>query len=486
MFSGLLFLVLVLLIAALSPESPSVTFIDAPWTAFFLAMLSYAILLLIIYATSSYFQKWTKRHKSASIIIVNITLLLFLCFNSFVLSSQRVITFLPLLLTGAYTLSLYFGGLTAYHAGSYYQRFLYPESEITSRWQFAKLQLRMWIPFIIPFLFFSGITDFLTYLPRNSWTDSLLMPENDPISVLIFLSFTAVMIGLIMIFLPYIVQRLWLCEPIEDEDTHTRLNKLCRRANFRCAGMRLWTVMNHVHTAAIIGIIPRFRYIMFTKRLLDELSEKSIDAILIHEIGHSYRKHLLILPLIIFGMFISAGIFSLFFSEGIYQVIVIQNNIHPSKFWEVLVPLSILIPYALIMALYFRFIFGYFSRLFERQADLHGYEIGIPPQDMIDALDEIGKVTGGTHDHPSWHHFSIRERINFLKSTQLEPKNVARHHRKAKASVAIYLCLFVVITTILFSPLLNDVPLIGRIGTRVEAISNAITNQMTQYFNREK
>ena len=72
-----------------------------------------------------------------------------------------------------------------------------------------------------------------------------------------------------------------------------------------------------VTPAAIVGVVPRLRYVMFTKRIQKELSGDSIEAVLAHEIGHNYHRHLLVYPFILFGMILSSGLFSLFFSDAI-------------------------------------------------------------------------------------------------------------------------------------------------------------------------
>ncbi|MEC7840097.1 MAG: M48 family metallopeptidase [Chlamydiota bacterium] len=442
MFSGLLYLIIVLLVTALSTEDLALDWIVSPEKAMAISLTLFICLFCFVYKVSARYQKWVKRHKTVSYAVVNRLRIVFLCFNSFVLSTQRLFGVLPTFLTTVFSLTLYFSGIAAYYGGSYYQRLLFPESEIRNRWQYASRQVRVWLPFVFPFVLFSLIADILILVPQNIVTDSLMMPGNSPLNIAIFLSFLAALILSIVIFLPYFIQKLWLCETIQDKVVLNRLRSVCEKAHFRCADIRTWTVMDHFHTAAIIGIIPRFRYVMFTKRLLKDLPEESLEAILVHEIGHSYRRHLILIPFIILGMFLSAALFSVFFSETIYHWIILKNEASPSMIWDLLVPLSIIIPYAAIIGVYFRVIFGYFSRLFERQADLHPFVVGTPPQNMIQALDDIGTVSGFTHDHPSWHHFSIRERMNFLEKAISDPSLIEKHHSKVKKSVLLYLLLF--------------------------------------------
>ncbi len=125
-------------------------------------------------------------------------------------------------------------------------------------------------------------------------------------------AFSLVLVLLMLIFLPYFIQKIWLCKSLPEGELKNRLMKICPRASFKHAGMKTWTIMHDQLTAGIIGIVPRFRYIMFTDRLLRELPPESIEAILAHEIGHNKHKHLLIYPFILAGMIVCAGLFFIF------------------------------------------------------------------------------------------------------------------------------------------------------------------------------
>lgn len=472
MFSGLFFIIVLLLIITLSPEGVALTFINAPLAALIVALASYGLLLIVIYYTSRAATFWIRRHKTVSFTLINLLLLSYLLLFHFVLGASRILPNASL--NAMLSLSLYFGGLATYNAGSFYRRYLFPGCESQTPLSYTTNQLRMWVPFVLPFLFFTVIYDVLLFVPDTPFTNFLFVQDNDPTAFFIFLMFTGCLIFLILAFLPFFIQKMWLCEEIEDTETWLRLVKICNHANFKCKGLRLWTVMNQFHTAAIIGILPKFRYVMFTKRLLHELPKESIDAILIHEIGHSYRKHLLLTPLIMLGMFITAGVFSLLFFDTFEHLFVQLNSSYPSIIWSFLSPVALLLFYIALLWLYFRFVFGFFSRLFERQADLHGYEVGATPKAMIDALDQIGIVTGNTHEHPNWHHHSLADRISFLYDTIEEPELVQKHHNSVKICVTLYLFLFTLGCLLLFAEPLQELPFFYEIHQITQSISQWI------------
>lgn len=314
-------------------------------------------------------------------------------------------------LMSLFALSFYLFGLWFFHYTGAKEKALSPCDE-------ANLELRLVVPFTLPFLFFTLLSDLLNLYPdiefSSEWMAALAV-------FAISLSFLAI----VLIFFPPILQWVWQCRPLPSSALADRLEALCQRANFKHAGMRIWTIMPNAITAAIIGVVPRFRYVMFTERLLRDLSPESVEAVLAHEIGHSYRKHLILYPFIIFGMLVCTTFFSNFVGDPLAQYF------SPSP----LSPLIVFAGYAIIIALYFRLVFGFFSRQFERQADLHIFALGIPAEAMKEAL----LSTGMPPTAPSWHHYSIQERIDFLDKAAQKPALISRHHRNVKIYFLLYL-----------------------------------------------
>lgn len=256
-----------------------------------------------------------------------------------------------------------------------------------------------------------------------------LITQDDWVSLgLTLLLLVAMSIGMA----PFLIY-CWGCPSLPDGELRERLEKFCQRIGFRCADFRVWTLLPNALTAAILGLIAPLRYIIFTPRILQTLSPNAIEAIVAHEIGHYRRKHLILYPFIMIG-----------------AVIVGSLLFDPFLDSEQGLPLWANFAYLLLIALYFRFVFGYFSRLFERQADLHVFECGIPPEHLIEALDQVGHAAGGTHNVPSWHHYGIQERIDFLLAAQRSPDLIASHHRKTYRSLYVYLALLIGISLYYF------------------------------------
>lgn len=471
LFHNLIFLIIVLLLVSFSPMADDNSWFPSPIVAFGIGMAAYAVVLGVIALQNKILRRFIPSHRNTLLTVTNLDLLAFLIFFHFIIAGGRVIPNSSCLIS-LFSLSLYLFGLHIFHITAYPYLPNGSRGAVGSASGYATMQFRLIAPFTLPFLLFSFLTDIATVLP-NTRIGSLLTQQSDDITGLLFLfAFTGVFLVAMMLFFPPLIQSIWKCKPITNPELKSSLDAVCKKAKFRHAGMKTWTIMNHSYTAGIIGIVPRFRYVMFTKRLLDELPKESIEAILAHEIGHSYRKHLLIYPLIIFGMIVSTGLFSLFFSETINVFFTLQEVLHPSPLWRMLYPLSIYLPFAAIVALYFRFVFGYFSRLFERQADLHVFELGIPPEHMHQALNELGRVTGNTHHDPSWHHHSIIERMTFLERAAEEPSLIEKHHRRVKRNLIGYGILLVFFSCLLLSPLMPNVTPFRQLSTFSEKTSH--------------
>jgi tetratricopeptide (TPR) repeat protein len=78
-------------------------------------------------------------------------------------------------------------------------------------------------------------------------------------------------------------------------------------------------------------------------------------------------------------------------------------------------------------------------RNFERQADIYVYELFDSAQPLISTFRKIIATSGQSPDKPNWHHFSIKERINYLNLCEEDKFWIDHHHRKIKKSIAVYL-----------------------------------------------
>ena len=195
-----------------------------------------------------------------------------------------------------------------------------------------------------------------------------------------------------------------------------------------------------------MGFVKQFRYLLVTRSLLSALDPAEIEAVVAHEIGHVRKKHLLFYLMFFAGfMLISYAIVDLV----IYLVIFVEpvfrfftdlgfNQLTLSSAFLTLL-------WGIAFLIYFRFIFGYYMRNFERQADGFVFTLFDSAQPLISTLEKIAASSGQPPDRPNWHHYSISERIYFLASCEADRSHIRRHDQKIRRSIFVYLAVMLVI-----------------------------------------
>lgn len=443
MFTHLIFLILALLLINTVPENVH-PWITSVWGAFIGSMILYMAFCALFLMETFLFRKFLKKQLNILSILVHLQLLLYLIIYQYIFDAGRLFQLIPHMqkvqsINTLWQLFLYMGGLFIFHT---FHSNAFSLINLESRFSYAFKQIKLLIPFTIPFILLTLMLD-LFYQ-----TAHLTSLSNEVIEWTA-LSFSLLFLFFLLIFFPYFIQKIWACTPFPEGDLKNRLTQICQKAHFKHAGMKIWTIMNDHLTAGIIGVIPNFRYVMFTERLLKALPPESIEAILAHEIGHNKYRHLLLYPFILSGMTVCAGLFFYLTSDLLLNILKTANVSYPFLWWDLLNPVIILSLYGLIFVGYFRFVFGYFSRLFERQADLHLFELGISPSHLIHALKAVAYTSGG-YESPNWHHYSIKQRVEFLYACMQNPLLVRKHHRKVKIVLGIYFLLLLVASSFLF------------------------------------
>lgn len=259
------------------------------------------------------------------------------------------------------------------------------------------------LPFFLPTFLFSA---------ASHWLVPLIGEES-------FLAVSFLLLAVAILLLPLVFPWVWRCQPLPYSPLRDRLDFLCRRYGFHHGGLLVWKVMHHTTTAAIIGVFPRFRYILFTEKLLRAFPEEEVEAVLAHEIGHAVHKHLLLYPLLLIGF--------------------PALSVLLSPWLETTPPIISYLIYAFALIIYVRIVVGFFSRNFEKQADLHVFAVGLSSETLTTALNRISYLNSLPLKKRNWHHGSLDERIAFLKRAEADPNLITKYHRKVRYYLIIYL-----------------------------------------------
>ena len=306
--------------------------------------------------------------------------------------------------------------------------------ETVSRKEQIRSNIQLSAPVLLPWLLLSGFTDLLNALPIPPVHRFLSSATGE---ITYFFTFLLA----VSVFGPVMIQKFWQCQSLPQGLERLRIENLCRRAGVRYADILTWPLFGgRMITAGVMGLVGRLRYILVTPALLGFLRGDEIDAVIAHEIGHVKRHHLYYYLLFLTGymllsFFVLALIPYLIISVQPLYNAVSPMGIAPTTLMSTLVSVSVIT----VFILYFRFIFGYFMRNFERQADAYVYTLFHSARPMISTFQKIALTSGQAPDRPCWHHFSIAERIAFLRKCESDPTRIVRHDRKVTLALALYL-----------------------------------------------
>ncbi len=289
------------------------------------------------------------------------------------------------------------------------------------------------VPILLPWILLSGVSDLIQALPFKLPKQFLSTTEGQVIYFLVFLLAVAVVS-------PALIQKFWRCTPLEKGAHRSRIEFLCENAGLKYANILHWPIFGgRMITAGVMGLVKKFRYILVTDALLSYLEPDEIDAVIAHEIGHVKKKHLLFYLLFFTGyMLIAYATFDLIIYTIVFTEPLLRFFTRLGFDQSTLTSMSFSLIIILIFLIYFRYIFGYFMRNFERQADCYVYRLFDNAKPLISTLEKIALTSGQPPDKPNWHHYSITERIAYLEKCEDDQASINRHDRKLQKSIAVY------------------------------------------------
>ena len=325
------------------------------------------------------------------------------------------------------------------NARSEYQHIFHREY---SPGRFVVANLKTNLPILLPWLVLTLVFDLLLLADLPGVAPLLDSNWGDLVIIAVFLVF-------LLIFFPPMVRWLWNCTPLPDGLLRRAIEEFFRKQDFS-AEIFLWPLFEgQVLTAGVMGLVPRFRYVLVTPALIQTMNWQEIEAVLAHEIGHVKKKHLLLYVL----LFISFSVFFSAAAEPLPIFILTSDWFYSlSSFFlispELLLAGMVSVPLLLLVLIYFRFIFGYFIRNFERQADIHVFSALGDSTALINSFEKIARLSGKIRDRKNWHHFGLGERIAFLEKCEQDKSWIKKHDKKVYLSLGLYF-LAVVLSVIL-------------------------------------
>jgi Zn-dependent protease with chaperone function len=302
------------------------------------------------------------------------------------------------------------------------------------RWDYIGSNISFSAPILLPWLLLSGVADLINALPLPAPKAFLDTTEGQTIYFCVFLVIVAVA-G------PVMIKSFWRCRPMDPGRQREQIEQLCRRAGMAYRDILYWPLFGgKMITAGVMGLIRRFRYILVTPSLLSLLAPEEIDAVIGHEIGHIKKKHLLFYLLFFAGYLVLSYVtfdvilYAMIFAEPVWRI-VHRSGANPGMVTSIVFSTMIIC----VFLVYFRYVFGFFMRNFERQADGYVFTLFDSAAPLISTFYKISLTSGQPADRPNWHHYSIRERIEFLKKCEQDRLWIRRHDVRIRRAIGIYL-----------------------------------------------
>jgi Zn-dependent protease with chaperone function len=286
----------------------------------------------------------------------------------------------------------------------------------------------------LPWFLISGVVDLLQVLPGGLLTERL----STPLGLFVFY---ALLLVLFILFAPLLVVRLWNCQPLPPGRRRSFIERFCHEQHFQIREIVLLPGSGGLSlTAGVMGVLRYCRYLLVTEGLLNILDDDELRSVLAHEMGHIKERHLLFYLLFLLGYLIVASPLSILSDQLVFATVPPRLMLFlPESTRLTFLSLLYTLPLVLLFILYFRFLFGFFIRNFERQADLHVFGVMKRPYPLISALEKVSLHSGNIRDVPSWHHFSIKQRVDYLSAADNRPSLIQRHRQKLRKGLAVYL-----------------------------------------------
>jgi STE24 endopeptidase len=278
----------------------------------------------------------------------------------------------------------------------------------------------------------------------------------------------------VFVVAPEVLRRVLHTRTLPDSPLRRRLEEMCGRVGLRYRDILLWQTDNNMGNAAVMGLVPWFRFILLSDLLIETMTDEQIEAVFAHEVGHIVHRHMawyvvLVIVVMLFVAWLEAFVPGRISSVAFVPAWVRENT---GTITDVGSTIGFFV------------MFGFVSRRFERQADVYAartmqrqleqrpvyatasnasvetiatpsyvgaYGASVfnsallrvaavnniptspprptPPggtlrQRMTGAIDQLAGVAG------NWLHGSIPSRIDYLTHLSSDPSRTARFDRK--------------------------------------------------------
>lgn len=243
-------------------------------------------------------------------------------------------------------------------------------------------------------------------------------------------------LAILILALPSMLRRLWRMHELRDGVLKTRLTDWAAELSIQLRAVYVWETGGRMVNAAVVGILPRWRYVLLTDQLICRLNSREVEAVALHEMAHIARRHTLWRALALFppiGAYLLAQEIVPTATALTGQPIVVGN-----------IEFAGSVILALCFAAYAVVALSVISRLLEHDADLLAFRAlrrceptggGIAASaDLASALKKLAAGNRDSAKRKSWLHPSVNRRLAFLRLVSVRPERGERFCCRVRAT----------------------------------------------------
>ena len=91
---------------------------------------------------------------------------------------------------------------------------------------------------------------------------------------------------------PLMIRYVWDTVALPEGPLRQRLLDLCRHHGVRVSQLLLWRTYGGMINGAVMGVTRHVRFILLTDGLIQRMSDRQIESVMAHELGHIVRRHM--------------------------------------------------------------------------------------------------------------------------------------------------------------------------------------------------
>jgi STE24 endopeptidase len=239
---------------------------------------------------------------------------------------------------------------------------------------------------------------------------------------------------------PELLRRIFNARSLPGSPLRERLEEICRRSGVGCRDILLWQTDFSMANAAVIGIFPGLRYVLLSDRLLETMSDRQVEAVFAHELGHIVHRHMLWFMVFFMVLMLAALGPGRIVDEWMMARLPAWAETERMADWRELISAGTVFGGMLVF-------FGMLSRQFERQADIYaarmmdsdwgqaggrlqGSAVGPRGAELFSsALQRVAVVNNIPLSARDWFHPSIGRRMGQLEKLGADPAKTFRFDR---------------------------------------------------------